>query len=137
MNLAGVQKNYVIVRQGVIARIAEMLDGISNTFMIDTLVFPGNSGGPVVLKPEMFAIDGTKPQTNANLIGVVTSYRPYTDIAISPQTGRPRIVFEENSGLAEVLPIDYVDETINAWRKSQGLKEGELTPATPIKSEGG
>ncbi|RDV05531.1 S1 family peptidase [Undibacter mobilis] len=133
MNLAGSQKNHVIVRQGVIARISEMLEGASKTFMIDALVFPGNSGGPVVLRPEIVAIDGTKSQPSANLIGVVTSYKPYTDVAVSPQTGRPRIAFEENSGLAEVLPIDYVDETIDAWRKSQGLAKGQLAPAAPIE----
>jgi len=54
MGLAGQQRNYVIVRQGVIARISEMIESASNTFMIDAFVFPGNSGGPVVLKPMRF-----------------------------------------------------------------------------------
>ena len=60
MGLSGVQRNYVIVRQGVIARLSEMLDGASPTFLIDAFVFPGNSGGPVVLKPEIASILGTK-----------------------------------------------------------------------------
>ena len=29
-----------------------------------------------------------------------------------PKTGAPRIVFEENSGLASVLPMDFVVEAI-------------------------
>ena len=62
MNLAGVQRNHVIARQGVIARVSEMLDGASQTFMIDSFVFPGNSGGPVVLKPDVAAIGETKAQ---------------------------------------------------------------------------
>jgi hypothetical protein len=38
--LAGLQRNYVIVRQGVIARISEMIEGASTTFMRDAFVFP-------------------------------------------------------------------------------------------------
>ena len=132
MNLAGAQRNYVIVRQGVIARISEMLEGASRSYMIDSFVFPGNSGGPVVLRPNLFAIQGTKPQTNAALIGVVTDYRPYTDVAISPQTNHARVLFEENSGLADVLPINYVEETIQAWRKSQNLPDVDTTSSIPV-----
>jgi hypothetical protein len=116
MNLAGAQRNYVIVRQGAIARITEMLDNASSTFMIDALVFPGNSGGPVVLKPEAMAIAGTQSHAAAQLIGMVASYRPYSEVAVSQQTHQPRVLFQENSGLAEVLPIDYVDETIRAYQ---------------------
>jgi hypothetical protein len=117
MGLSGVQRNYVIVRQGAIARISELLDKVSPTFMLDALVFPGNSGGPVILRPEITSISGTKSQTNAYLIGVVLSYRPYIDTAISIQTKQPRISFWENSGLAEVLPVDAVNEAIKAWRE--------------------
>ena len=123
MNLTGEQHNYVIVRQGAIARISEMLDGASKVFMLDALVFPGNSGGPVVLKPDAISIQGTKNQSVAYLIGLVLSYLPYTDMAISVQTKHPRITFEENSGLAEVLPVDYVDQTIAACRWAQQRQE--------------
>jgi S1-C subfamily serine protease len=119
MNLAGVQRNHVIARQGVVARVSEMLHGASRTFMIDSLVFPGNSGGPVILKPEIAAIQGTKSHLSAALLGLVTGYHTYIDTAVSPQTGHPRVTFEENSGLAEVLPVDFIEETINAWRATQ------------------
>jgi S1-C subfamily serine protease len=114
MNLTGAQRNYVIARQGCIARISDMLDGTDQSYLIDAFIFPGNSGSPVVLRPEITSIQGTKPQTTAYLIGIVRSYIPYTDVAISIQTKRPRISFEENSGLAEVLPLDYIDEAIKA-----------------------
>jgi hypothetical protein len=114
MGQSGVLRNYVIVRQGVIAKIDEMLDKASDSFMIDSLVFPGNSGGPVVLKADINAIQGTTAQSRAFLIGVVKAYEPYTDVAVSAQTLRPRVIFEENSGLAEVLPIDYVEDAIRA-----------------------
>jgi Trypsin-like peptidase domain len=119
MNLAGTQRNYVIARQGCIARVAELLANVSNTFMIDAFVFPGNSGGPVILKTELNAIEGTKAQKNAYLIGMVISYRPYRDVAVSPQTNRPRVVFEENSGLADVVPIDAIEKAFKEWLKSK------------------
>jgi hypothetical protein len=116
MNLAGIQRNYVIVREGIVARISEMLEGKSPTFLLDSFVFPGNSGSPVVIKPEFTSIVGTKANPNSYVIGVVHGYRSYSDVAVSQQTHRPRIIFEENSGLAEVIPIDRVDETIEAFR---------------------
>jgi len=118
MNLAGIQRNYVIVRQGCIARISDMLESTSPDFLVDAFIFPGNSGSPVILKPEAISITGTPAQSTAYLIGIVTGYIPYTDTAISPQTGRPRISFEENSGLAEVLPIDNIDEAIRSWQQA-------------------
>jgi Trypsin-like peptidase domain len=118
MNLGGVQRNYVIVRQGCVARIVDMIDGVSSTYLIDSFIFPGNSGGPVVLRPDLSSIEGTSGQSNAVVIGFVRSYLPYTDLAISQQTRHPRISFEENSGLAEVLPTDFIDEAITAWRGS-------------------
>ncbi len=43
-----------------------------------------------------------------SLLGVISGYIPYQDIAISLKTKRPRITFEENSGLTIVVPIDEV-----------------------------
>jgi S1-C subfamily serine protease len=121
MGITGGQRNYVIVREGVIARLSEMKDRVSKTFMIDSFVFPGNSGGPVVSKPELSSIQGTKSQSSAYLIGVVLSSITYIDSAISNQTKRQRITFEENSGLAEILPTDYIDEAIKSWRSSRNV----------------
>jgi hypothetical protein len=122
MNLVGERRNYVIARGGALARISELLEHASNTFLVDAFVFPENSGGPVVLRPEVVSIQGTKANNKALLVGVVTGYQPYSELAISAQTKRPRIEFEENSGLAIVLPIDYVNElvrekAIEAWSK--------------------
>lgn len=109
---AGEERNYVIVRQGIIARIRDWLGGKSRIILVDASVFPGNSGGPVVLKPELAAIEGTKSNSSALLVGMVSGYLPYEDIAVSSQTGKPRIVFQENSGLAIVVPIDVIQETL-------------------------
>lgn len=99
MGLVGGDRNYVIVRQGALARVRDTLAGASKDFLVDSAVFPGNSGGPVVLRPEIAAIDGTKAQNSAQLLGIVSGYLPYQDVAVSAQTKRPRIIFEENTGL--------------------------------------
>lgn len=112
MGLVGEMHNYVIARSGILARIRDLKARASTTFLVDSFVFPGNSGGPVVSKPEIVSIQGTKSHKSAYLIGIVRGYVSYQDIAISQQTQRPRIIFEENSGLAEVHPIDYIEETI-------------------------
>lgn len=117
MGLIGGERNYVIVRGGIIARIRDAIDRRSNEILIDASIFPGNSGGPVVTKPEAMAIQDTKSVGSAYLIGVISSYVPYQDIAISPQTGLPRVIFQENSGLATVIPTDFVQETIKEHQK--------------------
>jgi hypothetical protein len=112
MGLVGETRNVVVVRQGSIARIRDCLELKAKDFLIDCAVFPGNSGGPVVTRPEITAIQGTKPASAAHLVGIVSSYLPYQDVAISRQTRRPRVIFEENSGLASVFPVDYIEEIV-------------------------
>jgi hypothetical protein len=142
MGLAGETRNYAIVRQGAIARISEYLDGKTKSFLIDSFVFPGNSGGPVILKPEITSIQGTKSNSKAMLVGVVEGYQPYIDIASSLQTKHQRIAFEENSGLAVIFPMDYVNEMLKGkaeaiWKSEQlKVKPPETAPipeAAPAK----
>ena len=109
---AGEERNYAVVRQGIVARVQDWLKGTGQTFLIDASIFPGNSGGPVLLKPELTSIQGTKSNDKCVLIGMVSSYLPYREIAISQQTGRPRMIFEENSGLGVVVPPNVIQETI-------------------------
>ncbi len=114
MGLMAVDHQYVILRSGALARVRDFLDSRSDEYIIDVQVFPGNSGGPVILKPELASIEGTKNQMSAGLIGLVKSYIPYRDVAVSQQTGRPRVIFEENSGLSVVEPVDHIIEAIQA-----------------------
>jgi hypothetical protein len=94
-----------VYRSGIIS-----LKENKNEFLIDANIYPGNSGGPVFMKPSIFdyrhnSMGETIP---GYLIGIVSSYIPYNDIAISQQTQRPRIIFEENSGLAVVFSTDVI-----------------------------
>lgn len=124
MGLVGDHRNAVIARRGCIARIQDLLAQASKYFLVDAFVFPGNSGGPVILKPEMFGIGETKPSAESYLLGIVTAYLSYEEVAVSAQTGRPRIIFQENSGLAIVHPVDCIEETIQHWHSKQ--KAGEF-----------
>ena len=112
MGIVGKNRQYVILRGGCIARIHDMLEGNSTDYIIDAFTFPGNSGGPVICKPEIAHIEGTKVAQESRLIGVVKGYMPYKAVAISLQTKKPRVIFEENSGLTAVEPVDYIIETI-------------------------
>lgn len=114
MGIVGEKRNAVIARGGTIARIQEAKAKDSTDFMIDAFVFPGNSGGPVISKPELTAIGGTKNQNASYLLGIVRSYISYEEVAISAQTKKARIIFEENSGLASVHPVDFIQEVIKA-----------------------
>ena len=105
-------RQYAICRHGSIARIADVKNGHGKEILVDGLVFPGNSGGPVVTKPELASLGDMKPYSSSSLLGIVSSYVPYQETARSDQTGRPRMVFEENSGLTSVVPADLIHQTV-------------------------
>lgn len=113
LGIAGEDRNYVIVRKGSIARIRNWLDEKENDFLIDASIFPGNSGGPVLTIPENVHITGSSSFMQCCLIGMVSSYLPYQERAISIQTGRERLLFEENSGLSTVVPMDVIQEVVD------------------------
>jgi hypothetical protein len=60
----------------------------------------------------------------------VQGYKPYEDIAVSQQTKLPRIIFQENSGLGTVVPIDFVKHVIEEHQK---LIKEEIAP---VQTEG-
>jgi len=117
MGMVDAERQYVICRSGAIARIRDLLEGKTKDFLVDATVFPGNSGGPVIIRPQLGAIQGTKSVNKASLIGIVKSYVPYRDVAMSQQTRSARIVFEENSGLTAVEPVDHIRATIELAMK--------------------
>jgi hypothetical protein len=129
MGLMSPQMQYAIARVGCVARIRDAYDAKKGAFLIDASNFPGNSGGPVFIRPDAGALLGTKLIGRCMLIGVVHSYLPYLDVARSEQTGRPRIIFEENSGLALVDPVDRIME-VCALERSRADKRPPTPPAS-------
>ena len=48
MGLVSKDRQHVMVRSGIIARIRDLYENRSTDFTVDAFVFPGNSGGPLV-----------------------------------------------------------------------------------------
>lgn len=136
MGIGGRLRKYVVVRSGVIARLDREIVEDNKGYLIDCLTFPGNSGGPVVVRPAATAIVGTPTVKNAYLIGIVSAYVPYVDTAVSTQTGNARVIFEENSGLSSVVPMDAVYDLVRpkldqARAARQVAEEARHNPETP------
>lgn len=94
-----------IVRSGTIAR------SDSKTIIVDTYIYPGNSGGPILYIPNIKISGGLLKSALVNkekLVGLAIKYIPYIDTAVSLQTKRARITFEENSGLCIAIPTDII-----------------------------
>ncbi len=109
-----------ITRKGVISRASDGED-----LLADALIFPGNSGGPVVYVPVIrLSLDFSSGLLDHQaLAGMVIEYLTYTDIAISPQTQRTRVAFEENSGLCKLVPADAILDLLQRPDFSQRDKE--------------
>lgn len=137
MGLVG-QHHHVICRSGSIARMRDVKDGDGKEILIDGLVFPGNSGGPIITRPTNHSLAGSQAFTSAHLLGIVTSYVPYRDVAISQQTKNARIIFEENSGLCIAHPAELIRETVSAThnRHKVRIKRNAKKVAAPKNQEG-
>jgi len=123
MSINGKLRNFVIVRQGIIARVdEEVLE--DRYFYIDASAYPGNSGGPVIHKPEVVSITGTKSNLSAGLIGVISSGETYSDVAISQQTGEAKVIFTEQTGLVRVVPTELIFEIIDGIDSTQNEEAG-------------
>lgn len=103
-----------IVREGIVAR------SDSNNIVIDGFVFPGNSGGIALYVPTL-KIGGQKGVSinseclmEEKVIGLVLSNISYVERAISEQTKRPRVTFEDNAGLFNILPSNKILEFLNS-----------------------
>ena len=51
---------------------------------------------------------------NFKFLGIIGSYVPYQELAVSMQTGRPRVMFEENTGLSMVWGLAFLKEIIDS-----------------------
>lgn len=119
MNLVTNELKAPICRLGCISRIADAFANKkeATAFLVDAQTYPGNSGGPIFSRPEIVSITGTNSNNRASLIGVLSAYIPYEEALLSAQTGRLRMVQEENSGLTIVHPVDRIKEVVEMEKK--------------------
>jgi len=102
-----------ICRMGCVARLCQQQIATDGNILVDIQNFPGNSGSPIITKPEVIALEGTKSLPKSILLGVVHSYIPYNENLINSQTNKIVEVRSENSGIANVHPVECIRELIN------------------------
>lgn len=139
MNLVNASVKAPICRLGCISRVADSFvnPNTAEQFLVDAQVFPGNSGGPIVSRPEHISIEGTPHNSSANLIGILSAYIPYRETLYSRQTGLDRMIQEENSGLTIVHPVDRIKEVVEMeWNRVEALRAAlPSKDAEPIQEE--
>lgn len=113
LSLVDKYSNQPICRFGCIARINEEQISSNKSILLDIQNFPGNSGSPVLARPEIASIIGTNHLERAVLIGIITAYIPYRKTLIDSQTHEAVQIVSENSGLAIAYPVEYIREIIN------------------------
>ncbi len=113
MALVNQSSSLPICRMGCIARIGETQIQERHNMLVDIQNFPGNSGSPIITRPELISIQGTKNLDKSVLVGIVHSYIPYQETLINSQTGKMVEIRSENSGLALVHPVEYIREIID------------------------
>ena len=119
LGLVDVQSNEPICRTGCVARITKTELATSKKFLLDLQNFPGNSGSPIFLKPEVFAVAKSKPIKRCCLIGIINSYIPYEEQLYSTQTNRIVEIRSENSGIALANPVEYIRNLIELYKKKK------------------
>ncbi len=113
----------LITRHGTIANIKELYsavkpENIKNLFsilkpefIVDSLVYPGNSGGPVILDPRLNHDLDLKDVQEPLIIRMVANYYSHREKALSERwPNEQKVLFEDNSGLASVYPLNFVYE---------------------------
>ena len=112
-----------VMRKGMISLIND-----DKTFYIDGSAFPGNSGSPVFFKPFQFILSEEGGSTISHdlgmkFLGIIGEYITYEETAVSTQTGRSRITFEEHTGLTKVWSVSYIMEIMESEQFKEQLEE--------------
>lgn len=102
-----------ICRLGCVARISMNQISLNHNILVDIQNFPGNSGSPIIYRPELSFIKGTKNLKKSVLMGVIHSYIPYEEHLISTQTKQIVEKRQENSGIALMHPVEYIRDIID------------------------
>ena len=113
MGLVNTSSNMPICRMGCISRMSEIQIAEQHNILVDIQNFPGNSGSPIITRPEFVSITGTPSLDRTVLVGIVHSYIPYQESLINSQTKEVVEIRSENSGIANVHPVEYIREIID------------------------
>lgn len=113
MGLVNQSSSLPVCRLGCIARIGEAQIQEQHNILVDIQNFPGNSGSPIITRPEFISVQGTKNLGSSVLVGIVHSYIPYQETLINSQTGKEVEIRSENSGLALVHPVEYIRQIVD------------------------
>ncbi|MCY3746982.1 MAG: hypothetical protein OXH05_12205 [Acidobacteria bacterium] len=95
-----------LVRRGIVARIHDCYQGLSNAFLVDATTFEGNRGGPVLMKPHRPAADRARSDPAGKLIGVVAESLPNPWGPVEATHDGRRLNVQVNTGLVRVVPVD-------------------------------
>lgn len=110
MNMINSTKNTPVCRIGCISKISDLFEKQeSNEYWIDLQAIPGNSGAPVINRPEHLYIQGTSHNDSANLIGIICGTIDYSEKCDNPDCN---IEHEKSSGIAIVHPVDVIKEVV-------------------------
>ena len=95
-----------LVRRGIVARIQDCYQGLSNTFLVDATTFEGNRGSPVVMKPRRSAADRPRSDPAGKLIGVVAESLPDPWGPVKHHADHRILRIQVNTGLVRIIPVD-------------------------------
>lgn len=113
MGLVNVSSNLPISRMGCIARMSETQIKEQHNILVDIQNFPGNSGSPIITRPEFVSVGGSPSLQKSVLVGIVHSYIQYQESLINSQTKQIVEIRSENSGIANVHPVEYIRDIID------------------------
>lgn len=118
MGLVNENSLFPVCRLGCIARMNEAQINDTKNFLADIQNFPGNSGSPIINKIEINTLEGTKNLNKTVLIGIVHSYIPYQETLLNTQTNQIVEIRSENSGIANVHPVEFIREIVDLIYKN-------------------
>jgi len=107
---------FSLVRKWIISQIRPFKESITSDYLVDCFIFPWNSGGPVIIKPEIYWVGESQVNNQARLIWIIKGFLPYRESLQSTQTWKILSVTEQNSWLGLVESVDSITETIELNR---------------------
>lgn len=129
INMIGTNRKTPICRIGCISRVSDLFEkgNTNNEFLIDLQTLPGNSGAPVINRPESSHIEGTTHNSSSNLIGIIVGTIDYSekcDVSENCEEKTCAKLYEKNSGFAVVHPVDTIIEVVEQeyYRRRDGYE---------------